>query len=154
MALKNSAKAKKAKGPVSPNAFAGQTAQPTEKELESVLGASNVLWKKLIAALKTNLNLDGEDWHSSGVKYGWALRLQKKGRNIVYLGPRMGSFMAAFVLGDKAVAAARQSDLPPRILKMIAEARRYAEGTAVRLEVGSADDLAIVSALARIKVEH
>jgi hypothetical protein len=37
---------------------------------------------------------------------------------------------------------------------MIAETRRYAEGTAVRIEVRRASDMAAVEALAAIKLAH
>jgi len=72
----------------------------------------------------------------------------------VYLGPRDGWFLAAFALGDRAVAAAKQSKLPAAVLKMIAEAKRYVEGTAVRIEVKEPSDVAVVKTLARIKVEN
>jgi hypothetical protein len=137
-----------------PNAFAGQAKQPTKRELASVLGPTDVLWKGLVTDLKQDLKLDGEEWNSYSVKAGWSLRLKLKKRNILYLGPRTGCFMAAFVLGDKAVAAARKSKLPPSILKTIDEARRYAEGTAVRIEVHDAKDVSVVKMLAKIKVEN
>jgi hypothetical protein len=105
------------------------------------LGNSWVLWKQLVAELKEELKLDGEEWSSSGLKYGWSFRLQVKKRNIVYLGPRSGAFMASFVLGDKAIAVARKSNLPAYVLKMIAAAKRYGEGTPVRIEVSKPEDL-------------
>ena len=151
---KSKSKARKPSAPVSPNAFAGQTERPTGKALETALGASRALWKQLVAELKQSLKLDGEDWHSSGVKYGWALRLQLKKRNIVYLGPRAGSFMASFVLGDKAIAAVRKSFLPADLLRTIAETKRYGEGTPVRIEVKGPEDLNLVRILAKIKTEN
>jgi len=147
-------KAKKQSGAISQNAFAGQAEQPTQKAVESALGNSWVLWKQLVAELKQEQKLDGEEWNSSGLKYGWSFRLQLKKRNIVYLGPRSGSFMASFVLGDKAIAVARKSNLPAYVLKMIAEAKRYGEGTPVRIEVSELEDLVPVKTLARIKVEN
>ena len=154
MALKTTVKSKKQSGPASQNAFAGQAERPTQTAVEGALGQSYALWKKIISDLKNELKLDGEEWNSSGLKYGWALRLQLKKRNIVYLGPRKASFMAAFVLGNRAVAVARKSELPAYVLKMIADAKRYGEGTPVRIEVSSAEDLAPVKILARIKVEN
>ena len=135
------------------NAFAGQAKRPTEKSLGSALGESIELWNSLVDDLKREFQLAGE-WHSSSVKLGWSLRLQLKKRNIVYLGPRRGSFLAAFALGDRAVAAARAGELPPHIVKTIAEARRYAEGTAVRIEVKTAEDVEIVKRLVKIKIEN
>ena len=154
MALKATFKAKKQRGPVSQNAFAGQADRPTQNAVEAALGQSYALWKQLIVELKQELKLDGEEWNSSGLKYGWALRLQLKQRNIVYLGPRSGSFMAAFVLGDRAVAVARKNELPAYVLKVIAEAKRYGEGTPVRIEVSKPEDLQPVKILAKIKVEN
>jgi len=154
MALKNAGKAKRQKVAASQNAFAGQVAQPSANAVESALGSSYALWNQLVSALKHDLTLDGEDWHTSGPKYGWFLRLQRKKRNIVYLGPRVGFFMAAFVLGDMAVASTQESSLPIRIRKMIAETKKYGEGTPVRIEVRSPGDLDVVRALAKIKVEN
>ncbi|MBZ5683781.1 MAG: DUF3788 domain-containing protein [Acidobacteriia bacterium] len=154
MALKTAVKAKKQVGTVSQNAFAGQAEKPTQKAVETALGNSCVLWKQLVAELKQELKLDGEEWNSSGLKYGWSFRLQLKKRNIVYLGPRAGAFVAAFILGDKAVAVARKSKLPAYVLKMIAEAKRYGEGTPVRIEVSRPEDLGPVKILAKIKVEN
>jgi hypothetical protein len=154
MAVKTMVKAKKQSGAISQNAFAGQAEQPTQKAVESALGNSWVLWKQLVAERKQEQNLDGEEWNSSGLKYGWSFRLQLKRRNIVYLGPRSGSFVASFVLGDKAIAVARKSRLPAYVLKMIAEAKRYGEGTPVRIEVSKPEDLEPVKTLAKIKVEN
>jgi len=140
--------------PLSPNAFAGHAKQPTEKELASVLGKTDGLWQELVADLKRDLKLDGKEWNTYSVKAGWSLRLQLKKRNIVYLGPRDGCFLASFILGDKAVAAARKSKLPLIVLKMIDEAKRYAEGTAVRIEVHKAADAKVVKMLAEIKIKN
>ena len=154
IALRATSRAKKQSSVISQNAFAGQAQQPMQKAVEEALGQSYALWKKIISDLKNELKLDGEEWNSSGHKYGWSLRLQLKKRNIVYLGPRTGSFMAAFVLGDKAVAVARKSELPAYVLDMIAEAKRYAEGTPVRIEVSKPKHVELVKILAKIKVEN
>jgi hypothetical protein len=94
-----------------PNAFAAHAKRPTESELSSVLGGAKVLWNKLAAELKRDLKLDDEEWKSSSVKAGWLLVT--------------GFFLASFVLGDKAIAAARKSKLPKRVLRIRDEAKRY-----------------------------
>jgi hypothetical protein len=154
MALKNAVRPKKQAASLSPNAFAGRASRPSETEVGLVLGTSQQLWRQLISDLARDLDLDGAEWNSSGVKYGWSYRLQRKARNIVYLGPRVGMFVAAFVLGDKAVAVVRKSDLPAYVLKMLAEANRFGEGTPLRIEVAKPEDIEVVKALARIKLDH
>ena len=118
------------------------------------IGRDAVVWDRIVSDLKSELKIDKEKWHTSSVKLGWSIPLQLKKRNIVYLGPRDGFFLAALALSDKAVTAARKSDLPARVLMVIAEARCYVEGTAVRIEVRNAEDVEAVKKLARIKVEN
>src|SRR5579864_9354177 len=136
-----------------PNAFAGRSEPPSQAEVALALGNSQNLWLELVSTLKGEFQLT-EEWGSSSVKAGWSLRLQSKKRNIVYLAPGQGRFLASFALGDRAIAAAPKSNLPDRVLKIIAEAKRYAEGTAVRIEVQKPGDVAAVKTLAKIKLEN
>jgi hypothetical protein len=135
---------------MSPNAFIGRTKPPTDDELSAELGAVRVLWDELL----TELALPIQQWHSYSPKAGWSLKLLLKKRTIVYLAPCHGSFRAAFILGDKAVEAARQCRLPKAIIKIIDEAPRYAEGTGVRLEISARKDLAAVKTLAEVKLAN
>jgi len=66
----------------------------------------------------------------------------------------MGWFLAYFVLGDEAIAAARKSKLQLRVLKIIDQAKRYPEGTAVPIEVHEAKDADVVRRLVKIKLEN
>src|SRR5271157_4218504 len=135
------------------NAFIVKTKAPTEAEVAAALGATAGLWKQLVDWLAEQ-GAAIQEWNSYSPKYGWALRLKVKKRNIVYLGPCDGCFRVAFALGDKAVAAARKSDLPKNTLKIIDEAPRYAEGTGVRLIVKAEKDLGAIKKLALIKMAN
>lgn len=135
------------------NAFVGKPKPPTEKELKAELGASQALWDELVDSLAKEHKLTRE-WNSYSKKAGWALRLKRGERNIVYLSPLRGAFSASFALGDKAVQAARASGLPKPVINLIQEAKRYAEGTAVRIDVQGTEDVGIVKKLAAIKLDH
>ena len=135
---------------MSPNAFIGRTKPPTDEELSTELGAARALWDELL----TELALPIQEWNSYSPKAGWSLKLKLKKRTIVYLAPCHGSFRVAFVLGDKAMEAARQLKLPKAVLKIIDEAPRYAEGTGVRLEIRARKDLAAVKKLAAVKLAN
>jgi hypothetical protein len=135
------------------NAFIGQAKEPTDRELAAALGAAKVLWDNLAAELSGEHNLTRE-WNSYSIKAGWALRLKRESRNVVYLSPSRSGFMASFALGEKAMQAARASKFPNHVLKIIAEAKKYAEGTAVRIVVTGAEDIAVIKKLAKIKLEN
>ena len=94
------------------------------------------------------------EWNCLKPKYGWNLIAKAKKRRIVYLGPCNGCFRVSFVLGDKAMAAARAGDFSKPIVKILDEAPRYAEGTGVRLLVKNAKDLAAIRELTKIKLAN
>lgn len=75
-------------------------------------------------------------------------------RNIVYLSPCQECFTVSFVLSDRALEAVRQSGLPKRVIKTIDGAKRYPEGTVIRIEVNGPKDLAIVKKLAAVKLAN
>lgn len=135
------------------NAFIGKPDPPDDQELALVLGSAKALWDKLVDRLR-KFDVDVKEWGSYSPKAGWSLRLKRKERIIVYLIPVLGSFQVSLVLGDKAVKAARASALPESVLKTIAGARRYAEGTGIRLTIKTAGDLAVVEKLAFIKIDN
>jgi len=136
-----------------PNAFIGRKTKPSEKDLAAKLGPSLEAWDELVAWLEGK-GIDCNAWHSTSPQYGWALRPALKARNILYMGPCKGCFRASLVLGDRAIAAALSSDLPASLIKEIADARRYAEGTGVRLLVRATKDLASVRRLVDIKLKN
>ena len=135
------------------NAFIGKPKKPTESELASELGTSKALWDELVDDLAKEYRL-AREWNCYSKKAGWALRLKRGDRNIVYLSPFRGCFRASFALGDKAVQAALASGFPKPVIKLIQEAKRYAEGTAVRIDVNEPEDISIVKQLVVIKLEH
>ena len=136
------------------NAFIGKADPPTAADLTEALGAAKPLWDRLLAELSAELRLTACEWNSYSRKAGWALRLKLKERNIVYLSPHQGCFTGSFALGDKAIKAALASGLPQSVIELIDQAKRYAEGTAVRIEVHGTRDVAVVKKLAAIKLAN
>lgn len=134
------------------NAFIGITAQPTEEEVAAVLDKSAAFWTEFLHWMADEQGVGELEWKSLSPKYGWSLRLKRKKRTIVYLGPCKGCFRVSFVLGDRAVEAARTCGLPKPVLKALGEARRYAEGTGVRMIIKESKDLAAVRKLALVKL--
>jgi hypothetical protein len=80
--------------------------------------------------------------------------LKQKKRTVLYMTPYRKHFLVGVVLGGKAIKAARASDLPAEVMKIIEEAKKYAEGTGVRLEIRNKKDLEAVKKLAAIKMAN
>ncbi len=133
------------------NAFVGRKDEPSAADLAGALGPAEAVWRDLLAGLEREIGIDGREWKSYSPKAGWALRLLRGKRAIVYLSPGNNRFLASFALGDKAVAAARREGFPAPVLRLIDGARKYQEGTAVRMEVRTGKDAGIVLRLAAIK---
>jgi len=137
-----------------PNAFIDKPKKPNDDELREALGPAKAFWDQLLAELADQYNLVDREWNSYSRKAGWLLRLKLKKRNIVYLSPSQGCFLVSFALGEKAIQAARQSNLPQKVIKIMDEAKRYAEGTGVRFEVKKLKDIEIVKKLTAIKLKN
>jgi hypothetical protein len=137
-----------------PNAFAGRASQPAEADLEAALGNAKPVWDKLIAILAEDHGVATQEWRCHSVKTGWALRLLRGKRTIVWLSPCPGCFRVSFILGAMALQAARASGLAAAGVEALERAVKYPEGTGVRLLIKSARDLAAVKKLAIAKLEN
>jgi hypothetical protein len=137
------------------NAFIGKAEQPSPAEVSAALGPSAGPWNELIDTMANKLGVATQEWKGIYVhKYGWSLQLKRKKRTIVHLAPCVGCFQVGFLLGDKALAAAKQAKSPKKILQALDDAPHYPEGTGLRLVVNKAADLAPIRKLAEIKLAH
>lgn len=136
-----------------PNAFLGKRDQPTDAEIDAVLGPAASLWAGIIQQVTTDAGKVTQEWQGIHVnKYGWSLRLRQSGRNIVYLIPCNGCFRVGFSLNDKAVKAAKAARLPQKVADALAAAPHYHEGTGLRVTVYEDGDLAAIRKLTQIKL--
>ena len=133
------------------SAFDDVSRCPDDSTLKGVLGSSSRLWDEIRSFTAAQSALE-EEWAFSSKQAGWSVRLKDKKRIIVYLIPQEGQFLAGFVLGDRAVEAARQANLPEAVLEQINSARKYAEGTGFRFTVKSREDLQAAQRLTAIKM--
>jgi hypothetical protein len=60
----------------------------------------------------------------------------------------------SFALSDRAIEVVRKTKFSSKILKIVNEAKRYVEGTAVRVEVTSSSDVEAVVKFAAIKMAN
>ena len=136
------------------NAFINKPAAPTETDLDAALGPAKAAWDQFLADLAREFDVNVHEWKCHSPKWGWSLRVKRKARTIVWLSPSEGCFLVMFILGDRAVKAARQSKLPARIVAALDAAPKYPEGTGIRLPVKSARAVGALMKLAAIKLAN
>ena len=135
------------------SAFDDKSKRPLDGDLKATLGSAYPQWVELLQRISSRY-ASSPEWGFSSKSTGWGLRLKTEKRTVLYMTPCKGYFLASFALGEKAVKAAHESDLPPTIVARIDGARQYAEGRAVRLEVRSTADVRNVERLAQIKMAN
>jgi hypothetical protein len=136
------------------SAFDDKSKKPTKQSLQTTLGRTSTHWDNLIAHIASEYAPLDETWNFAGAAWGWSLRLKQKKRTVLYMTPCSKHFLVGFALVEKAVKAARNSGLPDTVLAIIDEAKKYAEGRGVRLEIRSKKDLESVKRLAAIKMAN
>jgi hypothetical protein len=125
---------------------------PKPEELPEVLGKTFALWNELIERVERRFTPVIFEWGFASKTTGWGMRVKTPKRTILYMTPGQGYFLASFALGEKAVKMAHEAKLPSKILKSIDEAKKFAEGRGVRLEVRNAGDVRNIEKLATIKM--
>jgi hypothetical protein len=136
------------------SAFDDKSKAPNKRSLKATLGKTSAHWDSLIVHIAAEYPPLDETWNFAGAAWGWSLRLKQKKRTVLYMTPCSGYFLVGFALGEKAVKVARNSAIPDAVLSVIEEAKKYAEGRAVRLEVRSKKNLDGVKILADIKMAN
>lgn len=134
--------------------FADKSQQPTDTELYSALGKASTTWQEFRNYIEETYGPLTNEWKLYSVKYGWTLKVLKKKRNLLFFSARKDFFIISFIFGDKAVAAAEQSNLPQEIITELVNARKYAEGRGILLEVKEQSQIEYLKELIRIKIEN
>ena len=132
--------------------FMDKSQPPSGEALKEALGDKYKLWMEIRDRV-FHLYPEGiEEWNFPGKKYGWSFRIKDKRRAIVYLLPRDGEFLAAFVFGGKAFEEIKKSDVSAQIISDLEGARVYAEGRGVRIPVPDRSILKDIYSLIDIKL--
>ncbi len=139
---------------MSSSVFTDRSTEPTASQLADALGATASIWSELRNHLETACGPLVEEWKFYGTKSGWIMKTLRKKRNLFFLTPLDGYFRLSFVFGDRAVAAIEESDVSDVIKKELRNAKKYAEGRGLVLEVRTREDVEPVKTLTAIKVNN
>ena len=134
------------------SAFMDKSSPPDDKALSGVLGNSFKTWVEIRDSVRREHGPAVEEWKYYGAKSGWTLKFLLKKRNLFFLSAQEKFFRIAFIFGDSAVDTIAKSDLPPALIREVKEAKRYAEGRGLRLEIRSRSSVRDVLKLVDIKV--
>ena len=127
---------------------------PTDVDLQAALGENYKLWMEIRDRVFEKYPTGTEEWNFPGKKYGWSFRIKDKKRAIIYLLPREGAFLAAFVFGGKAFNVIKESEVSAKIISDLESARVYAEGRGIRIPVPDSSVLDDIFRLIDIKLAH
>jgi len=136
------------------SAFDDKKSKPSAGDLEKTLGRTATHWRNLIGHIADRYAPLDRTWKFAGERWGWSLRLKRKKRTVLYMTPCRKHFLVGFALGEKAVTAAHDSDLPSSALELIDQAPKYAEGRGVSIEIRNRNDLDAAKKLAAIKMAN
>ena len=132
--------------------FLDKNKTPENSDLKASLGASYVLWQLIKDAVFTKYPKSTEEWSFS--TYGWSFRIKDTKRAIVYLLPRNQFFKVAFVFGQKATDEILVSKVSSEIKTELSNAKVYAEGRGIRIDIHTTDQLEDVFMPIDVKLRH
>lgn len=127
---------------------------PNNIMLENALGECNNIWHEIKDFVFEKYPDAKEEWNFSGQKYGWNFRIKDKKRAIIYLLPRGRYFKTAFVFGQKATDKIMNSDIAESIKTELNNARVYAEGRGIRIDIKDRALIPDIKKLIEIKIAN
>ncbi len=127
---------------------------PTESELAAALGATRDIWQEIVDYTTGLYPRATTKWNYSGSKYGWSFRVSDAKRVLVYMLPRSGFFKVSMVFGQKATEQILRNDISEDTKAKLREAKVYAEGRGIRLEIRDDAMICDVKKLIAIKVSN
>lgn len=134
--------------------FTGKESEPTTKDLQKALGSTYTIWESIAAFTRKSYPGAIETWNFSGEKFGWGFRISDKKRVLIYLLPRDKFFKVAFVFGQKATGEILESDIAKEIKTEIENAKVYAEGRGIRIDVKDKRVVDDIKKLIKIKISN
>lgn len=107
--------------------FSEKSIQPLINEIESVLGESLPLWKRLTQFIDQQYQIPA-DLSYGGRNYGWNFWYRKSGKSLISLYPQEGQFTAQVILGKSELEKAFGLILGENVGKMVRETPMLHDG--------------------------
>ncbi len=132
--------------------FTDKNHTPSADDLANALGDTMQFWRAIeVFLLQKNPSATSE-WHFSGPKFGWSFRIKDRKRVLIYLLPRSHFFKIACIFGATAMDQIVASDISEDIKTELKLAKKYAEGSGIRIDVRDPAILDDIKKLVAIKI--
>ena len=126
--------------------------EPDDKMLTYDLAKTKKYLDRIAEFIESEYGDFKPEWNFYNKKSGWILKMFTKKRNVVFIVPCEKYFRTAFTFGDKASDLIFKSELPDSIKKILFEAKKYAEGRTIQIEVKTEKDLENILKMIKIKL--
>lgn len=137
---------------MSASIYSDKQVQPGTDLFSKDLSHTRDYYDKICEFIENEYGVLIREWKYYGKKSGWILKLINIKRNVLFIIPCNNYFRTAFTFGDKATDIVLNSELSDSIKKEITNAKKYAEGRTIQIEVRNEDDLNVVIELIKIKL--
>ncbi|TKG95119.1 DUF3788 domain-containing protein [Puteibacter caeruleilacunae] len=134
--------------------FDDKLVEPNESQMQTTLGDTYELYQEIRSFIKKTSKEFTPEWKHYGKSSGWLLKLYSGKRNVLFVLPCDGYLKTSFIFGVKAVDAVMNSTIPDKHKTALNNARKYAEGRGLQIEVQSWEDVDTVKELIKIKLAN
>lgn len=129
--------------------FGEKAVVPDEAALAAALGDGKALWDEALA-----MSGGSGEWKFYTKAAGWTYPVKLKKRTLFYMMPKAGWIRFTFVLGGRAVEAAKVAGLPEQVLEDLLQATEYVEGRSVAVDVRGEAELEAIRGLLALKLAY
>ena len=137
---------------MSASIYSEKLVEPDDKMLTYDLAETKLYLDRIAELIENEYGDFKPEWKFYNKKSGWILKMFTKKRNVLFIVPCDKYFRVAFTFGDKAADLIFNSELPDLIKKELFEAKKYAEGRTIQIEVKTKNDLDNILEMIRIKL--
>jgi hypothetical protein len=127
--------------------------EPDDKMLACDLGETKSYLDKIAHFIESEYGDFIPEWKFYNQKSGWILKMFTKKRNVLFVIPCDNYFRVTFTFGENASDLIFNSQLPDTIKKDLSEAKKYAEGRSIQVEVRTDNDANNILEMIRIKLK-
>ena len=137
---------------MSASIFSDNRVEPDDSMLAHALGDTKTCLDAIAEFIGNEYGDPKTEWKFYNKKSGWILKMVTGTRNVLFVIPCDQHFRVSFTFGKRASDLVFRSDLPDSVRTSVIEAKKYAEGRTIQVEVRSEKDLDTQKMLIRIKL--